>query len=77
MVPANVRQINNTRANALEKAFPSKTDMEGLAEKCKNLASFKANILRSNSLGQIEWEKKDGEWERTVKGHLKGVIKAS
>ena len=52
----------------MEKAFPSKSDMEALSKKCEKLASFKASILRSKTLGRVEWEKKDGKWEGGAKG---------
>lgn len=42
--------------------MPSKKDMESLSAKCKQLNSFKANILRSSAMGAVEWVKKDDKW---------------
>lgn len=36
--------------------------MAALGEKCHKLESFKVNILRTSSLGFVEWKREDGEW---------------
>jgi beta-lactamase superfamily II metal-dependent hydrolase len=38
-----------------------------MCKKCERLSSFKANVLRTKTLGTVEWEKKDGKWEGGVK----------
>ncbi|KAK4983079.1 hypothetical protein LTR50_007431 [Elasticomyces elasticus] len=55
--------VSNPRGQALEKAFPSKEDMEKLGERCAKLTSFKASILRTTSMGTAEWTKADGTWK--------------
>jgi len=52
--------------DTLEKVFPKLQDIKALSEKCKNMNSFKANVLRTTSWGSIEWEKKGEEWEGGV-----------
>lgn len=37
--------------------------MAALGEKCPKLESFKVNILRTNSLGSVEWKREGGEWQ--------------
>lgn len=46
--------------------MPSVKDMEKLGEKCKQLDSFKANILRSSAMDSVEWTRKDDKWEGGV-----------
>lgn len=61
-------QISNTRAQALEKAFPTAEDMSTLRGKCKKMNSFKANILRSSAMPTVEWtSKEDSPWTGGVK----------
>ncbi|KAL1301570.1 hypothetical protein AAFC00_005805 [Neodothiora populina] len=59
--------VQNTRANALEGSMPSIKDMEGLAEKCKQLKNLKANILRSHAMDSLEWAKDKDKWEGGIK----------
>lgn len=48
--------------------MPSQKDVESLSEKCKQLNSLKANILRSTAMDTVEWLKKEGGgWEGGVK----------
>ncbi|KAI5203954.1 hypothetical protein E4T39_03882 [Aureobasidium subglaciale] len=66
--------LQNPKHKAFENTFPSSSDISALAEKCKRLTSFKADILRSTVMQTIDWEKKDGEWEggvRAAKTELK------
>ena len=37
--------------------------MTTLEENCPKLESFKVNILRTSSLGSVEWLKEGGEWK--------------
>ncbi len=41
--------------------------MNRLAEKLANLSSFKANVLRTKTLGEIEWEMVEKKWKGGVK----------
>lgn len=63
-------QVNNARSDAMEKVFPSKSDMETLTKKCEKLNSFKANVLRSKSLPSLEWERKREVWTGGVTGNV-------
>ena len=38
-----------------------------MSKNASKLNSFKANILRSSAMTQIEWEKKDDTWKGGVK----------
>ncbi|KAI4748643.1 hypothetical protein E4T50_01071 [Aureobasidium sp. EXF-12298] len=58
--------IQNIKHKAFENTFPSQSEIEALAEKCKRLASFKADILRSSAMQTVEWEKKDEKWSGGV-----------
>ncbi|EME87075.1 uncharacterized protein MYCFIDRAFT_86499 [Pseudocercospora fijiensis CIRAD86] len=51
--------IQNPRHQVLEKTFPDVWDMNKLSEKQEKLASFKANVLRTTTLGTIDWERVD------------------
>jgi hypothetical protein len=64
------QQVSNPKRRALQNAFPSGEDMKRLTEKCKNLNSFKASILRTNSMGTVEWTKEEGSsvWKGGIKG---------
>ncbi|KAJ9665881.1 hypothetical protein H2201_004005 [Coniosporium apollinis] len=55
--------VSNPRQQALEKAFPSADDMQQLSAKCPKLSSFKANVLRTTSMGTVEWTKEGGFWK--------------
>ncbi|GAB7353500.1 hypothetical protein MBLNU459_g3947t1 [Dothideomycetes sp. NU459] len=60
--------ISNTRAKALEKAFPAAEDMSNLHKKCTKLNSLKSSILRSSAMPTVEWElKEDGSWSGGVR----------
>ena len=48
---------------ALRSAFPTEEDMKVLGAKCPNLESFKINILRTSTLGSVEWRKEGGNWK--------------
>ncbi|KAI9718059.1 MAG: hypothetical protein M1812_004317 [Candelaria pacifica] len=54
--------------STLLKAFPSAEDMKSLGAKCPKLTSFKASILRTISLGSVEWTKNgtSEEWQGGV-----------
>ncbi|KXT12291.1 hypothetical protein AC579_5651 [Pseudocercospora musae] len=65
--------IQNPRHQVLEKTFPDVWDMNKLSEKQEKLSSFKANVLRTTTLGTIDWERVDGKWKGGVK-EGKGVI---
>ncbi|KXS99099.1 hypothetical protein AC578_3528 [Pseudocercospora eumusae] len=65
--------IQNPRHQVLEKTFPDVWDMNKLSEKQEKLSSFKANVLRTTTLGTIDWERVDGKWRGGVK-EGKGVI---
>ncbi|TKA73468.1 hypothetical protein B0A55_05956 [Friedmanniomyces simplex] len=54
--------LQNPRSGVLAKSFPSAEEMTALNEKCPKLNSFKANVLRTNSFGTVEFERKDGKW---------------
>lgn len=41
--------------------------MNKLSEKQEKLSSFKANVLRTSTLGTIDWERVDGKWKGGVK----------
>lgn len=51
----------------MAKTFPDVFDMNRLSEKLSKLSNFKANVLRTVTLGTIEWEKVDGKWKGGVK----------
>ena len=55
-------QVQNPKSQVLAKTFPSAADLDALSSKCTKLSSFKANVLRTNTLGNVEWEKKNGKW---------------
>ena len=59
--------MQNPRKQVLAKTFPDVFDMNRLSEKLEKLSSFKANVLRTVTLGAIEWEKVDGKWKGGVK----------
>lgn len=46
----------------MKSAFPTKDDMAALENNCPKLESFKVNILRTSSLGSVEWKREGGEW---------------
>lgn len=58
--------MQNPKAEALQKAFPNEEDMKTLAKKCSKLSSFKANVLRTTSMGTVDWEKKGDAWKGGV-----------
>lgn len=60
-------QVQNPRSGALAKTFPSSGDMDDLSSKCSKLSSFKANVLRTTTFGNVEWERKDSKWTGGVK----------
>ncbi|GAB7359558.1 hypothetical protein MBLNU230_g6746t1 [Neophaeotheca triangularis] len=68
--------MQNPRSGVLSKTFPSIEDMDALSSKCGKLTSFKVNVLRTTSLGTVEWERKDGKWTGGVK-EGKGVSQSS
>lgn len=41
--------------------------MNRLSEKLSKLSNFKANVLRTVTLGNLEWEKVEGKWKGGVK----------
>jgi hypothetical protein len=55
-----------TDASTLTNVFPSLADIKSLAETCKNLNSFKANVLRTRSWSSIKWAKEGEKWEGGV-----------
>ncbi len=63
-------QVSNQRTalSTAQKAFPCEKDMKALSAKCPKLTSFKANILRTSTLGFVEWTKDEasGEWKGGV-----------
>lgn len=60
-------QVQNPRAGVLGKTFPSAADLEEVSKTSEKLSSFKANVLRTTSLGTVEWTRKDGgKWEGGV-----------
>lgn len=60
-------KVQNPRAGVLGKTFPSAADLDEVSKTSEKLASFKANVLRTTSLGTVEWTKKDGgKWEGGV-----------
>ncbi|KAF2460178.1 hypothetical protein BDY21DRAFT_384532 [Lineolata rhizophorae] len=54
--------VHTPKNKALDNVFPSEEDMKALAEKCPKLSNFKAGILRTTSMGTVEWTKKGGKW---------------
>lgn len=59
--------MQNPRKQVLAKTFPDVFDMNRLSEKLSKLSNFKANVLRTVTLGTIEWEKVEGKWKGGVK----------
>lgn len=60
-------KVQNPRAGVLEKTFPSAADLNEVSKTSEKLSSFKANVLRTTSLGTVEWTKKEGQdWEGGV-----------
>lgn len=59
--------MQNPRSGVLAKTFPSVEDMEALSKKCEKLNSFKASVLRTTTLGSVEWERKEEKWTGGVK----------
>lgn len=57
----------------MEQALPTKADMEALSKKNDKLSSFKANVLRSKTLGTVTWEKKDDKWTGGAKSNMSGA----
>jgi hypothetical protein len=62
----NQTEVQNPKKQAIAKTFPDVFDMNRLSEKLVKLSSFKANVLRTKTLGSIEWEKKDNKWKGGV-----------
>ncbi|EME38977.1 hypothetical protein DOTSEDRAFT_75620 [Dothistroma septosporum NZE10] len=60
-------EVQNPRSGVMAKTFPSAEDLETLSKKCEKLSAFKANVLRTTSMGSVEWERKDGGWDGGVK----------
>ncbi|CAK3772918.1 Hypothetical predicted protein [Lecanosticta acicola] len=56
-------EVQNTRSQVLQKTFPSADDLDELSKKCEKLGSFKANVLRTTSLGTVEWSRESGKWQ--------------
>ncbi|KAK7530433.1 hypothetical protein IWX49DRAFT_384830 [Phyllosticta citricarpa] len=55
--------VMNPRRKTLHSTFPSAADMRALEQACPKLSHFSANILRTLSTGQVEWNKEaDGDW---------------
>ncbi|KAK5143494.1 hypothetical protein LTR04_001874 [Oleoguttula sp. CCFEE 6159] len=55
------------RSPTFARTFPSKEDMAALSKKCPKLDSFKATVLKTISMGAVEWTKgEDGEWKGGV-----------
>lgn len=52
----------NPRRKTLHSTFPSASDMRDLEKTCPKLSHFSANILRTVSTGQVEWNKEGDEW---------------
>lgn len=46
----------------MAKTFPTAEDLNAMSNKCEKLSSFKANVLRTTSIGTVDWQKKDGKW---------------
>ena len=68
------KQVQNPKHGVMGKTFPSAENMDALSSKLEKLSSFKANILRTASMGGVEWEKKEGKWTGgVIEG--KGVVK--
>ena len=61
-----VIQGQNPRNQMMTKTFPTAADLQGLSRKLEKLSSFKANILRTSTMGAVDWERKDGRWEGGV-----------
>ena len=59
-------QGQNPRNQMMMKTFPTAADLQGLSRKLEKLSSFKANILRTSTMGAVDWERKDGRWEGGV-----------
>ncbi|KAI9819119.1 MAG: hypothetical protein M1827_007275 [Pycnora praestabilis] len=61
--------VSNPRNSALKKAFPSQSDMTSLGTSCSQLKSFRVNILRTETLGSVEWNRDSpsAEWKGGVK----------
>ncbi|KAK7537235.1 uncharacterized protein J3D65DRAFT_371917 [Phyllosticta citribraziliensis] len=49
--------VLNPRRQTLRSTFPSAADMRALEHSCPRLSHFSANILRTLSTGQVEWNK--------------------
>ncbi|KAK8185260.1 hypothetical protein HDK77DRAFT_484608 [Phyllosticta capitalensis] len=54
--------VMNPRRKTLHSTFPSASDMRDLEKTCPKLSHFSANILRTVSTGQVEWNKEGDEW---------------
>lgn len=50
----------------MAKTFPTAADLDALSSKLPKLTLFKANVLRTTTMGVVEWERKDGKWEGGV-----------
>lgn len=48
--------------------------MNSLSEKLQKLSSFKANVLRTKTLGEIDWEKVDSKWKGGVKVSVPHIV---
>lgn len=62
-----VVQVQNPRHGVMGKTFPSAEDLKALSSKLEKLSVFKANILKTNSMATVAFEKKDGEWTGEAK----------
>ncbi|KAK4495160.1 hypothetical protein PRZ48_013487 [Zasmidium cellare] len=59
-------EVQNPSSGVMAKTFPTADDLEALSKKCEKLSSFKANVLRTTSLGTVDWQKKDSKWSGGV-----------
>lgn len=46
----------------MKDAYPTEEDMRELSEKCPKLESLKVNVLRTSSVGSVEWSKDEARW---------------
>ncbi|SMR61885.1 unnamed protein product [Zymoseptoria tritici ST99CH_1E4] len=60
-------EVQSPRHATLETTFPASADLDALSKRCEKLSSFKANVLRTKTLGTVDWKKKDGQWVGGVK----------
>ncbi|KAI9753457.1 MAG: hypothetical protein M4579_005141 [Chaenotheca gracillima] len=64
-----MNEISSTKSEALKSVAPSAEEMKALTKKCPKLTSLKMNIMKTDALGVVEWNRGEssGGWEGGLK----------